>query len=225
MLLALPACPEERCRPMNDDYSRALLDAVPLPIFLVDEDVRIFDFNTAAAQLLNGEKGDVLLRRSGEAMHCVHASEVAASCGRGPSCQDCVVRNSVRAAWQGNEIVRQQTQMDLRHAGGSRAVQLLVTAVPTVIRAERRVLLVLEDISELVHLRRLLPICSHCKRIRDDREYWHSLESYLSTRLNLDLTHGICPTCVEKMRAELRQSISGSSRPSDPCGVASSPQT
>lgn len=201
---------------MNDDYSRALLDAVPLAIFLVDDDVRIFDFNTAAARLLNQERGDVLMRRSGEALHCLHAADATAGCGHGPGCEDCVVRNSVREAFQGNRIVRRQAQMDLRHDGECRNFQLLVTAVPTVVGAQRLVLLILEDVSELVHLRRLLPICSHCKRIRDDQEYWHGLESYLSSHLNVDLTHGICPACMEKLQAELAQVRSSSSAFSNP---------
>ena len=190
---------------MNDDYSRALLDAVPLPIFLVDDDVRIFDFNGAAAKLLNQEKGSVLMRRGGEALHCIHVSDAAEGCGRGPQCQDCIVRNSVQAASQGNRIVRRQAQMELREDGRSQQIQLLVTAAPVVFGAQRLVLLILEDISELLSLRRLLPICSHCKRIRDDQEYWHSLETYMTTRLHLDLTHGICPVCAEKVRNEWRQ--------------------
>jgi PAS domain-containing protein len=191
---------------MNDDYSRTLLDAVPLPIFLVDDDVRIFDFNATAAKLLNQEKGDVLLRRGGEALHCIHAADVAEGCGRGPQCQDCVIRNTVRAAAQGNQITRRQAEMELRHDGRSQMIQLMVTAAPVICRAQRLILLVLEDVGELLHLRRLLPICSHCKRIRDDQEYWHSLETYMTTRLNLDLTHGICPACAEKVRTELLRS-------------------
>jgi PAS domain-containing protein len=192
-------------RRMNDDYSRALLDAVPLPIFVVDDDVRIFDFNAAAAPYLSREKRDVLLRRGGEVLHCIHATDVAEGCGRGPKCDDCVVRNAVRAASQGNQVVRRQTEMELRQNGRSQNIQLLVTAAPVVCRGQRLVLLVLEDASELLNLRRLLPICSHCKKIRDDREYWHSLETYMTTRLHLDLTHGICPTCLEKVQAELRR--------------------
>jgi hypothetical protein len=187
---------------MNDDYSRSLFDAIALPIFLVDDDVRIFDFNAAAAELLNQEKGKVLKRRGGEALHCIHSAE---GCGRAPQCQDCVVRNSVRAASQGNRLVRQQAQMELLEGGRSQKIQLLVTATPVVVQARRLVLLILEDISELLNLRRLLPICSQCKRIRDDQEYWQSRETYMTPRLHLDLTHGICPVCAEQMRLELQR--------------------
>ncbi len=45
----------------------------------------------------------------------------------------------------------------------------------------------------------LVPICSSCKKIRDDKGYWNQLESYLQENLQLNFTHGICPECVAKL--------------------------
>lgn len=44
-------------------------------------------------------------------------------------------------------------------------------------------------------LRELLPMCVYCRRIRDDREQWSSLERYLAEQLDVRFTHGFCPTC------------------------------
>ena len=43
-----------------------------------------------------------------------------------------------------------------------------------------------------------LPICAHCKSIRDESGEWHRLEKYLSERTDAAFTHGICPTCEEE---------------------------
>ncbi len=51
---------------------------------------------------------------------------------------------------------------------------------------------------EVRKLRGLLPICSHCKSVKNDEGYWRSLEQYLATRTDADLTHGICPNCLEE---------------------------
>ncbi len=51
---------------------------------------------------------------------------------------------------------------------------------------------------EIESLRNLLPICSYCKRIRDDKNYWNQLESYISSHSNIIFSHGICPDCEEK---------------------------
>lgn len=49
----------------------------------------------------------------------------------------------------------------------------------------------------------LLPICSACKRVRDDRGYWSQLEQYVSVHSSTELTHGICPSCYESMMEEV----------------------
>jgi phosphoserine phosphatase RsbU/P len=51
---------------------------------------------------------------------------------------------------------------------------------------------------ELQQLEGLLPICSYCKRIRDDAEQWGSLESYIERRSEAQFSHGICPDCYAK---------------------------
>jgi len=51
---------------------------------------------------------------------------------------------------------------------------------------------------ELHILEGLLPICSYCKRIRNDREEWGSLEAYIEKRSHAEFSHGICPDCYTR---------------------------
>jgi CheY-like chemotaxis protein len=51
---------------------------------------------------------------------------------------------------------------------------------------------------ELRQLETLLPICSYCKRIRNDKEEWEPLETYIETHFERMLTHSICPDCYAK---------------------------
>jgi DNA-binding response OmpR family regulator len=46
-------------------------------------------------------------------------------------------------------------------------------------------------------LQGMLPICSYCKKIRDDQNYWQSVEDYISTYSEAQFSHGICPDCFE----------------------------
>jgi sigma-B regulation protein RsbU (phosphoserine phosphatase) len=48
----------------------------------------------------------------------------------------------------------------------------------------------------------LLPMCSYCKRIRDDNDYWQQLECYLSERTDAQFSHGVCPSCFEHAQRE-----------------------
>jgi sigma-B regulation protein RsbU (phosphoserine phosphatase) len=54
----------------------------------------------------------------------------------------------------------------------------------------------LEDaLSRVKQLQGLLPICSYCKKIRDDQNYWEQVESYISKHTEAQFSHGICPDC------------------------------
>ena len=58
-------------------------------------------------------------------------------------------------------------------------------------------------IANIKRLSGLLPICSYCKRIRSDENYWEQVESYLTDHTDAQFSHGICPTCFAKASAEL----------------------
>ena len=60
-----------------------------------------------------------------------------------------------------------------------------------------------EAIASVKTLQGLLPICCYCKKIRDDGNYWHRVESYIAGHANVRFSHGICPDCNEKLKAEL----------------------
>ncbi|MGM0597611.1 MAG: GAF domain-containing protein [Myxococcota bacterium] len=58
--------------------------------------------------------------------------------------------------------------------------------------------LLVDYFNEIEALRGLVPVCSHCKAIRDKDNQWHSLEYYLVKQEETMVTHGICPDCVKK---------------------------
>ncbi len=53
-------------------------------------------------------------------------------------------------------------------------------------------------LSEVKTLQGLLPICSYCKKIRDDKGYWNQIESYIGKHSEATFSHGICPECYKK---------------------------
>ncbi|MBM4167245.1 MAG: response regulator [Ignavibacteria bacterium] len=59
---------------------------------------------------------------------------------------------------------------------------------------------ILELENALLHVQQLqglLPICSYCKKIRDDKKYWHEIEEYIIHHSEAKFSHGICPDCYE----------------------------
>jgi DNA-binding response OmpR family regulator len=57
---------------------------------------------------------------------------------------------------------------------------------------------------EIKTLKGLIPICASCKKIRDDDGFWDQLEIYFSKHTDTLFTHGLCPDCADKYRAELK---------------------
>jgi hypothetical protein len=50
------------------------------------------------------------------------------------------------------------------------------------------------------------PICSYCKKVRDEQNTWHHVESYLAAQVGVTCSHGICPTCWdEEVVPQLRE--------------------
>jgi hypothetical protein len=73
---------------------------------------------------------------------------------------------------------------------------------------ERNVLVrQLQDaLANIKTLRGLLPICSSCKKIRDDHGYWNQLETYIGTHTDAEFTHGLCPECIKKLYPDYSES-------------------
>ena len=63
-------------------------------------------------------------------------------------------------------------------------------------------LLTLDDVSELMQLRSMLPVCMGCGRIRDQQGAWKQLSVYLKEQADIDVTHGLCFTCLDKLYPE-----------------------
>ena len=52
-------------------------------------------------------------------------------------------------------------------------------------------------LAEVKTLQAILPICSYCRRVRDDENYWHTVEGYLSRHTSTLFSHSICPSCMK----------------------------
>jgi len=188
-------------------YHRALLDAMPCPIFVVEEDVCIVDYNAAAGKLLQTDRELVLRRRAGEMLHCLHSTETPEGCGHAPACKTCPIRNGVNQALQGDTPPRQTAKLQLVTPSEITEALFLITIAPLLFETRHLALIVLEDVREVALLRQMLPICAHCKQVRDDANYWQSVETYLSTHLEIDCTHSLCPSCATELFPEFAQAL------------------
>lgn len=89
---------------------------------------------------------------------------------------------SILAVWSAATLVLQR--------------RVLEEAKETAIAAREKAL------EEVKILRGFLPICSSCKKIRDDQGYWNEIEAYIRDHSGAEFSHGICPACAKKLYPE-----------------------
>jgi phosphoserine phosphatase RsbU/P len=64
-------------------------------------------------------------------------------------------------------------------------------------------------LSHVKQLHGLLPICCYCKKIRDDKNYWHQVETYVASHADVRFSHGICPECSARLKEQLERGDTG----------------
>ena len=64
-------------------------------------------------------------------------------------------------------------------------------------------------LDEITALQRLLPICAGCKKIRDDKGYWHAVEIYFHEHAHTNFTHSMCPDCIKKLYPQAAAKMAG----------------
>jgi PAS domain-containing protein len=133
---------------LEQGLHRVLFDAMPMPVLVVDADLCVLEYNSAAARLLGTDKRQVLRRRGGDVLHCVHAGETADGCGRSAACPDCVIRQSVQAAADGEHVRRRWAPLELHSHGERSEVNVRVSAHPFQYERQAYILLLLEGLNE-----------------------------------------------------------------------------
>ena len=187
----------------GEKYLKTILDSFPSPVLIVDRHLQIHDVNRAAADLV-GKKSDILLKRlCGDLLHCIHARRSKGGCGTTEHCKDCVIRQTAEAVADGKTTTRRISEMQIQKDGQTQKAWFMVSGALLEYEGQKLALITLEDITELIELRNMIPICSYCRKVRNDKDYWQKVEDYLEKFTNIQFTHSICPECVKKHHSDL----------------------
>ena len=116
----------------------------------------------------------------------------------------------ILAKWEPKEIVFQTKEQAFRQKVilGATLCVLFVMIMSGIIllneiKKRKKVIGDLEKaLSKVKTLSGLLPICSYCKKIRDDKGYWNQIEAYIRDHSEADFSHSICPECVKNFYPE-----------------------
>ncbi len=167
---------------------RALVEALPDAVFAVEGGNRLLEMNTKAKELFALEDAfpGSPLPKDGP------LAAVLEAFGE----RDAVEFGADESGWYEGRCTT--------ISAGGRVLQLYsfrdITERRRLLQDKTRLVTRLsEALAELKTLRGIVPICSSCKKIRDDSGYWQQVDEYLSTHSDLEFTHGICPDCRERL--------------------------
>jgi PAS domain S-box-containing protein len=181
-----------------------ILNALDKPILVIDRNYHIVAANSAACRSFCQPIDNIVGKECFKVTHNVD----------GP-CWMMEMNCPVRVAFE----LREKTRAVHKHIHAGKAVLEEIIAFP-VFDNQGEVQFIVEelnDVTELIqskeiieHLRReintlrgIIPICSACKSIRDDKGYWQKVEDYVRDRSEAEFTHSLCPKCADKLYPDL----------------------
>jgi hypothetical protein len=89
-----------------------------------------------------------------------------------------------------------------------RQIKLAEQQVRDTVREKEAVIVKLNDaLAKVKMLSGLIPICSSCKRVRNDKGYWQQVETYIRDHSDAQFTHGFCPECEQAILAEAEKNL------------------
>lgn len=186
-------------------FRQELIDRIPVPIFHKDADGVYRGCNKAFERMLNRTHDELVGKTvfdiaPKELAEVYHAKDRELLDAGGTQ----VYEGCVKPPTDGDPLRFVFHKATISHADGAPAglvgVMLDITEIR---RVEARNLALVAQVNEALdqikQLRGLLPICSNCKKIRDDGGAWNQLEAYICEHSEVEFTHGICPECARHL--------------------------
>jgi len=179
----------------------AIIEELHSGLLVADARGRLVDLNPAAAELLGVHRSAALGRPLDDALH-THTERM------NPDSVTVDGHEHLAVTGECGQVYLEVRRTPLREPSGRLGGEVVtVTDITDRHRAhrEREALIasLQRALAEVRTLGGLLPICAHCKRIRDDEGYWTRLEEYITHHSGAEFTHGICPDCLRQMYPDL----------------------
>ena len=186
----------------NEAVLRSFLNAITESALLIDRQGRILAANETVARRLGKTAGELV----GSNAYDILPPDVAR---RRQKHQEAVFRTGVPARFEDERfgmIIDNSVYPVFDQSGSVSAVAIVgVDITERKLAEQERTKLIVElqrAFAEIKTLHGILPICSSCKKIRDDTGAWHQMEAYIRDHTDAEFSHGLCLDCAKKLYPE-----------------------
>jgi PAS domain-containing protein len=139
------------------DFHFIIFEAIPSPVFILDQDLCILDFNEAAVRMADPVVFETLRAGVGEFPGCANVER----CGTFGACRGCEIRSAAAEALRGGNVRRRAMRMRAQRDGQLAEAEYLITAVPFQDGLQPLVLMMLEDLDAMIAARDSLRPMKH----------------------------------------------------------------
>ena len=190
---------EEKLRENEEKFSN-LFQHSNDAIFIHDIDGNIIDANQKTLDLFGYTKSE-LLSITVPMLHPNEALETSKWAFE-TIMREGYVRFIIKFSKKSGEVFPTEVSSSLFEIKGKKVIQGIVRDITDRKQGEeeREILIqhLKEALKEITTLRGILPICSFCKKIRDDKGYWEKVDVYIQKHTQADISHGVCPECLKE---------------------------
>lgn len=188
------------------DFSATLLETLPNPFFYKDTEGRYLGCNRALEEMLGFPRDRIIGRTvfdvAPEAVaREYHEKDMALIEAPGKQVYESRIVSKETGGAERQVIFHKSTFTD--EAGTLQGIMGVIFDVTELKQAEREKNTLIRELetalAEIKILGGMLPICSACKKIRDDQGYWQQLETYIETHSQALFSHSICPSCAKDL--------------------------
>lgn len=179
-----------------------LYDLAPIGYCTISERGLILEANLVAAMLLGAGRSDLVnlpitrfIITADQDIYYLHRRHLFET-GETQSCEVRMMSRDGTRFWAHLEAT---TALD---DNGAPICRVVMSDITTRKQAEEALQ---EAFDQIRTLRGILPICMHCRRIRDDQGYWQMVEVYVRDHSEAEFSHSICPKCAHELYAEFQE--------------------
>jgi PAS domain S-box-containing protein len=187
----------------SEERFRSIYDGTKDAILLLRDDWQILDVNPAACDLCNVSRGDLISKSLWSIIKQENLPEFTMK----KSVDTTAVEFETSLIRTHSEEKLLDVKMSVIHSVDKRRFIVVLRDITERKKAEQeREELIRELTAALAEVRTLtglLPICSSCKKIRDDQGYWNQIEEYFHKRSDVQFTHGLCPECMAQLYPDI----------------------
>ncbi len=189
----------------SEEMFRSVYHAAPLAFVVWDVDANVTDWNKKAEEVFGWSKSEVLGKNIFDFLipdkDIVKVEDVRNSHRRGDFLSHSINDNLTK---EGIIITCEWNNSSLRDKNGKQvgiaSLGLDITDRNLMEKEREELILKLQEaIIKIKTLKGMLPICSKCKKIRDDKGYWNRIEAYIEKHSGASFSHGMCPDCSDEL--------------------------